>query len=119
MELCDRWGIPHSMLLGRPVPHPGEVLWTDEDHAKQLAYVRYRRGFCGGCGQWLGDWLDKDGNELKDPPYEVVPVLRPCCEMLEDEKADRQEQGKGKRGEFLAFRLIPDLRDEPPASTGP
>lgn len=84
---------------------------------KALAYVRYRRGFCSGCGQWLGDWLGPDGKELRDPPFTIVPVLHPCCEMIEEARKERADEGKNKPGEFLAFRRLED--DEPPASEDP
>ena len=81
-----------------------------------MAYLRYQRGFCPKCGSLLSDWLDANGKELKDPPYEVVPVLRPCCEMLEEAQAEEAE--KKRHGYHLVFRAVPDLRPEAASQEG-
>lgn len=78
--------------------------------------MRYRRSFCGGCGQDRAEWLNPDGTELKDPPMEVIGVLCPSCEMLEDWRTERADQGAKQHGIHPAFRRLPEL--EPPASIG-
>lgn len=55
-------------------------------------------------------WLDEDGLELPDPPKEVVDILCPSCEILDEEQHDRQQPGHrlhGKYGVKLGLRLVP------------
>lgn len=46
------------MFLGRPVPGPGESLWTDDDRAWALALLQVEAETCAGCGQPLGETTD-------------------------------------------------------------
>ncbi|MCG6499466.1 hypothetical protein [Kitasatospora sp. A2-31] len=54
--------MPRSVFLGRPVPGPGEVLWTDEDRAWALALLQVEAETCS-CGHPLADTLDGDLEE--------------------------------------------------------
>ena len=85
-------------------------MWNDLDVAKALAYRRWQRAHCQRCGQHRADWYDEHGNQLKDPPYEVAVLQCPSCEMLDDAR-DEDPRAKA-HGAFLAFRQLPDLRDE-------
>lgn len=49
--------------MGRPLPGPGEVLWTDEDRAWALALQQVEAETCSGCGQALAEGLDPELEE--------------------------------------------------------
>lgn len=86
-----------------------------------MAFLHWQRAHCPKCGQDRAEWLDKDGKELRDPPYEVVEVLCPSCEMLEDAEAERGDDParKNQHGRHMAFRWLPDLRDEAASEDAP
>lgn len=101
-------GIPHSVFaLSRVWPNPDdpyEPLWSPEDTAKALAYVEWESGRCGVCGQHRHDWYDDNGVVLEDPPFEVVEVLCPSCELLDDKRDERRETKDQRNGIHLAFK---------------
>jgi len=49
--------------LGRPMPGPGEPLWTDEDRGWALALIVEESEECPGCGHPLEESTDP-GNEF-------------------------------------------------------
>lgn len=59
MRLAERYEVPRSVLLGRPLPGPGETLWTDEDLDWAIAYEAYKATLCPQCGTdhslWAAD----------------------------------------------------------------
>lgn len=99
MAFCDRHGIPHSDLLR----------WAPEDRAKQLAYSVWqneeRADRCPSCGERHADWLDENGDVLRDAPKKVVASPAACgCELIDEAR----EQTKDRRD--LRFRLV-DIDD--------
>jgi hypothetical protein len=50
--------VPRSVFLGRPLPGPGEALWTEEDRAWALALLAVEDEACRGCGQPLDQSTD-------------------------------------------------------------
>lgn len=42
--------MPRSVLLGRPLPAPGEPLFTDEDTAYAVALAEEEQATCPSCG---------------------------------------------------------------------
>lgn len=42
--------MPRSILLGRPMPQPGEPLFTDEDTAYAMALAEEEAATCPSCG---------------------------------------------------------------------
>lgn len=79
-----------------------------EDRAKMHAFLAWRSEHCPSCSQRRADWLDKDGIQLRDPPFEVAEVLCPPCGMLADyqENEEKVERPKGTQPYFR--RLDPD-----------
>ena len=49
-EQARAYGVPRSILLGRPVPQSGEPLFTEEDTAYALALAEEERETCVHCG---------------------------------------------------------------------
>jgi hypothetical protein len=47
-------------MLGRPLPGPGERLFTDQDTEELLALTAIEAVACGGCGHPLPDTTDKE-----------------------------------------------------------
>ena len=98
------------------MPGEGEPLWTDLDAAKAIAYLRFKREHCPSCGEDRTLWLDEHGKELPDPAKEIIAVLCPSCELLDDERAARAEKEHpmhGKHGIHLAFGpLLPPIEPE-------
>lgn len=52
--------MPRSILLGRPVPAPGEPLWLPEDRWWALALLEMEAGTCRDCGQPTAESTSKD-----------------------------------------------------------
>lgn len=50
--------------MGRPLPGPGEPLWTDEDRAYAFALLDLEADTCTGCGQSLTESMDPEREEL-------------------------------------------------------
>lgn len=110
MAVCGPHAIPHSIFLGGRLPGPGEVMWSDDDRAKQLAWQAWHNEHCKNCGTRREEWYDPlTGAELRDLPYEVVEVPCPGCELLEDERAERKEEKDAKRGAHLILRPVRGL----------
>ncbi len=53
MTAARAWGVPLSILRGRPWPLPGEPLFTDEDRDWAVALIVDERESCPGCGEPL------------------------------------------------------------------
>ncbi|MGS2592119.1 hypothetical protein [Streptomyces hebeiensis] len=97
LELCDRWGIPHSQFKGA-----GTGRWTARDREKALAYRAYQRTVCPQCGTRESDW-DPD---LGGDPYAYVAQVHKCwgCEELQ---ARQKEIPEGAAGAGLKVVLLP------------
>lgn len=77
-------------------------MWTDDDRLKQLAWQEREAERCGRCRQHPDAWTDDNGVELQDPPFEVIDVLCPACELLEED----EDGGKRRPGYHKAFRRV-------------
>ncbi len=99
MDYCLPLGIPHSEFLR----------WSDEDRRKALEWQADKKDHCGSCGQRRSDWLDENGKELMDPPFEVTEYLCPGCQELELYTEEKREKRKGVHYAFRRFR--PDTEE--------
>ncbi|BCK74003.1 hypothetical protein Srufu_079560 (plasmid) [Streptomyces libani subsp. rufus] len=98
LELCDRWGIPHSQFRGI-----GDGTWTQRDRAKALAYRDYQRSVCPQCGTRAEDW-DQGGNDETEDAY--VAVTHRCigCQVIADKQAGVRD---GSASHGVKVLLIP------------
>lgn len=96
MELCDRWGIPHSQFLG------GDDTWTARDRAKARAYQQYRRTVCPQCGTREAEW---DSDLGGDPEAYVASAHR--CFGCEEIALKQREIPDGKEGAGMKVLLLP------------
>lgn len=90
LELCDRWGIPHSRFRG------GDGRWTRLDRAKALAYRDYQRSVCPQCGTRAEEWQDDED------AYAATVQKCPGCEVIADTQAGLPQSEHG-----LKVGLIP------------
>lgn len=98
LELCDRWGIPHSLFLGA-----GDGTWTARDRDKALAYRNYQRSLCPQCGTRHDDW-DHGGDDEEDA-YAVSVQKCVGCEVIADKQQELEKQGGALNG--LKIALVP------------
>ena len=70
-----------------------------EDLAKLHALWSWQREHCPSCNQRRTDWVDDDGVELRDPPFEIALDLCPSCGWLEDwdEENPKKDRNPGER----------------------
>lgn len=96
LELCDRWGIPHSQWLG------GTGAWTPQDRAKALAWHEWQRTVCQSCGTRADEWDEKAGGD-RDA---YIPTSLRChgCESIEQA---REHIPEGPDGYGVKLALIP------------
>lgn len=94
LELCDRWGIPHSQFLGI-----GDGSWTPRDRAKALAYREYQRGVCPHCGTRAEEW---DGD---DEAYVAVASLCMGCEAIGYAQADIPADKHGAKVGLIPWEI--------------
>lgn len=97
MELCDRWGIPHSFFRGH-----GDGTWSDLDRRKALAYQQYAKSVCPGCGTRAEEWDETAGGD--EDAYRAVTHRCVGCQILADKQADVPE---GDDGHGVKVLLIP------------
>jgi hypothetical protein len=91
MAVAERYQVPRSILLGRPMPRPGEPLWLPDDREWAIVYEQFKRGVCTRCGTRHEEWAD-------DPDaYVAVPTRCPGAEALaiSDEQIPEQERARG------------------------
>lgn len=98
LELCDRWGIPHSLFRGA-----GDGRWTARDREKALAYRDYLRTVCPQCGTRYDDW-DHGGADEAEDAYAVTVQRCVGCQVI-GEKQDELQQNGDLHGKKIA--LIP------------
>ncbi|MYX88487.1 hypothetical protein GT036_33050 [Streptomyces sp. SID4915] len=99
LELCDRWGIPHSQFLG------AAGKWTPRDRQKALAYQAYARSVCTQCGTRHDDW-DHGGPDEEDA---YVAVGQRCvgCQVIADKQADLAKALSEDEMRGMKVALIP------------
>lgn len=100
LELCDRWGIPHSQFRGI-----GDGTWTERDRDKAIAYRDYQRTLCPQCGTRYDEW-DHGGDDEEDA---YVPVLQRCvgCQVIADKQAELEKDTTGEDARGMKVALIP------------
>jgi hypothetical protein len=86
LELCDRWGIPHSQFRGI-----GDGTWTPRDRAKALAYLEYQRTVCPQCNTRYDDW--DHGGPGEDDAYAVTVQRCVGCQVIADKQAELGRDG--------------------------
>ncbi|MFD3618721.1 hypothetical protein ACFWWT_26470 [Streptomyces sp. NPDC058676] len=97
MELCDRYGIAHSQLVGA-----GDGRWSALDRAKALAYLAFTKAVCDGCGTRAAEWSEEKGGDR----FAYVPETYRCsgCELIEME---REQVPEGAEGRGIKIGLRP------------
>ncbi|MFD9721018.1 hypothetical protein [Streptomyces sp. NPDC059076] len=107
LELCDRWGIPHSQFLG-----VGTGRWSPRDRDKAIAYLAYQRTVCPRCGTRHDDW----DHGLPDQEDAYVPVVQRCigCQVIDEtqEQTNRDGDTHGKRVTLLPVSVHAALEAE-------
>lgn len=97
LELCDRWGIPHSQFRGH-----GNGIWSDLDRRKALAYAAYSRAVCRSCGTREDEWDENQGGD--EDAYRTTTRRCIGCQLI----ADAQKQvPQGDEGHGVKVLLIP------------
>jgi len=98
LELCDRWGIPHSQFLGAT-----HGRWTARDREKALAYRAYLATCCSSCGTRYEDW--DHGHDGEEDAYEVTVQRCTGCQVIADKQDELQRSGTDPHG--LKVGLLP------------
>jgi hypothetical protein len=97
MELCDRWGIPHSQFRGH-----GDGRWSDLDRRKALAYASYTRTVCPTCQTRVDEWDEALGGD--ENAYTAITHRCIGCQII----ADKQKTvPQGDEGHGVKVLLIP------------
>lgn len=97
MELCHKWGMPHSQFRGH-----GDGTWTDLDRRKALAYAEYQRSVCPSCGTRAEEWDENVGGD--EDAYRAFTHRCIGCQVI----ADRQKQvPQGDEGHGVKVVLVP------------
>lgn len=99
LELCDRWGIPHSLFRGA-----GDGRWTARDREKALAYRDYLRTVCPQCGTRYDDW-DHGGDADAEDAYEVTVQRCVGCQVIGEKQDELAKDGGDLHGKKIA--LVP------------
>jgi hypothetical protein len=68
MEYCGKFGIPHSVFLGRVVG-PSDPLWLDADRDKAVWWLIHQRQACPECGTRAEEWVDDDHAYTSEPHH--------------------------------------------------
>lgn len=97
MELCDRWGIPHSQFRGH-----GDGTWTSLDRRKALAYATYTRSCCPTCGTRAEEWDEDAGGD--EDTYTAISHRCIGCQLLSDKQKTVPE---GDDGHGVKVLLVP------------
>jgi hypothetical protein len=111
MEYCGKFGIPHSVFLGRVVG-PGEPQWLDADRNKATWWMIHQQSTCPECGTRPDEW--------KGDPHAYVPEQHHCrgCEVMAQGQADLERMYKGKqvrRGTTMRLKRSGDVTAGPAA----
>lgn len=97
LELCDRWGIPHSQFRGH-----GDGTWSDLDRRKALAYRDYTRTVCPQCGTRPTEWDEAAGGD--ENAYVAVDHRCVGCQLIADKQDDVPT---GAEGHGIKVFLLP------------
>lgn len=98
LALARQYGLPQSILLGRPWPGPGEALWTPDDLEVALGYEQWLGERCARCGTFEDEWLDPTTHRHIVPPkYEPELVECPGCAEIERYEAAFSNPKSGHR----------------------
>lgn len=107
LAFCRSAGIPHSHFLG------GRLRWSDSDQDKALAFERYRRLACFGCGTFPDEWLDPTtGRTVADPPYIAEAVRCYGCAERDAVAGEIRKAGGDLDGISVRLRPFDPARDE-------
>lgn len=110
MAYCGPHSIPYTWFTGQSKANR----WDDLSRAAAIAWQRREADRCGTCGQYRADWLDENGIELFDPPFEVYERFCPGCYSLELHEMDHEKDEKLARAGFRpAFK--PTVEWVPPS----
>lgn len=97
MELCNRWGIPHSFFRGH-----GDGTWSDLDRRKARAYHAYQHAVCPHCGTRAEEWDEQAGGD--EDAYRAVTHRCIGCQLIQDRQKTVPE---GDEGFGVKVALIP------------
>ncbi|MEW2267802.1 hypothetical protein [Streptomyces sp. NPDC047868] len=97
LELCDRWGIPHSKFRGH-----GDGTWSELDRRKARAYADYARAVCGTCGTRADEWDEDLGGD--EDAYRAITHRCIGCQIVTDKQKTVPE---GDEGHGVKVLLIP------------
>jgi hypothetical protein len=101
MSVARQYQQPRSIVLGRPLPAPGEPLWLPEDLEWAIAYERRLASICGGCGTRREDW-EGLGPEDPEPFVSITDRCPGCYEIaLGDKDIPEDERSLGARSVLL------------------
>jgi hypothetical protein len=96
VEAARAWGVPWSVLTGRPVA-PGEPEWTQRDTDLAVGLVELERAACDGCGVPRAESMDPQ----REFEWVAEPIRCHACatrERAAKAKADdRHWDGSGIR----------------------
>ncbi|MGP3737907.1 hypothetical protein ACTWJ9_33530 (plasmid) [Streptomyces sp. GDS52] len=97
MELCHKWGIPHSQFRGH-----GDGTWTDLDRRKALAYAHYLKQVCPQCGTRPEEWDENAGGD--EDAYRATTHRCTGCQLIADKQKTVPD---GDEGHGVQVALIP------------
>lgn len=80
--------------MGRPLPAPGEPLWTGEDRAWALALLELEADTCSGCGQSISESMDPD----REDAWRAEVLRCHACTAAARHVESWQKQGGDQRG---------------------
>jgi hypothetical protein len=101
MAWCSEQGIPHSEFLA----------WTDEDRAKQVAYLMESGERCSMCGTAPWEW------EEDRFAYEALTIKCEGC-FRKEVANEGTESSPGVRMTLIPKRRAAEIRDSPKTMPG-
>jgi hypothetical protein len=72
----------------------------------------WRQEHCPRCHQHRPSWLDDDGKELRDPPFDIAEDFCPACAWMQDWETENPV--KDRPAGTAPFWKPVDYEDEPP-----
>ncbi|MFD9443419.1 hypothetical protein [Streptomyces sp. NPDC060001] len=88
LELCDRWGIPHSKFRGH-----GDGTWSELDRRKAHAYAAYHRTVCATCGTRADEWQEELGGD--EDAYRAITHRCVGCQLIADKQKTVPDADEG------------------------